>query len=103
MYSQSDKEKFLETAYLKLEPFSKFLGDKKFLFGDKVTYADLYLTEFLCLVEAIDEGVGLSTKLPNISTLRKTVEELPEIHEFINSERCEKLIFNGNEAHINAS
>ena len=58
----------------------------KYLLGDKLWYADIYLLEFFYLIDALDSE-GLANKYPNLTALNNNVENLQEIKDFLESER----------------
>mmetsp|Transcript_7787 Transcript_7787/g.6883 ORF Transcript_7787/g.6883 Transcript_7787/m.6883 type:complete len:150 (+) Transcript_7787:207-656(+) len=101
-YTSDDKEAFKTNAWTKLEPIAKFLGDKKFFMGEKVTLPDLQIAELLNSIVAVKEGNTLEEKFPNLQALLTSVNELPEIKAFLESDRCEDFKFNNKIAHINS-
>jgi len=86
-----DKEGFEEKkpAYLdgmekKLEILDKYIGDGPFVLGEKLTYVDFMLYEFVSQIrkmapERVDTAV-------NIGKLLKAVEDLPQLKDHFNSE-----------------
>ncbi|CAI2379744.1 unnamed protein product [Moneuplotes crassus] len=101
-YSQDDKSVVIEAAEKSFEPISKFLGDKDFFVGDKPTLPDLYITELIALVLALDTEKVFAEKFPNIVALQKRVDALPEIKAFFESDRCPDMTFNYPIAKLNA-
>ena len=100
-YIMDDKKEVLKKMLDGLEPISKFLGDKNFFLGEKVTLPDIQIAEYLNLVNAVDNGKSLEEKYPNLQQLLTKVEELPEIKSFLESDRCFKVPFNNKSAKIN--
>lgn len=79
----------------RLAALSAFLGERQFVAGDYVTYADFLLFEYLefnreCLHKEVDIG-----KYPNLEAFHKRVRQLPAIDKYFNSERFVKGPFNG--------
>ena len=101
-YRTSDKTEALTEVYKKFDPIEKYLEGKSFLLGDKVSYTDLHLFEFVSCVDAIDGEGNVEKKYPNLWRLKKNVSELPEISAFLSSDRNEKLLFNNKIAKLNA-
>ena len=99
-FTQNETSVVLDKAWETLKPVSEFLGEKKYLLGDKLWFVDIYLLEFFYLIDALDPE-GLVNKYPNLSTLKSNVENLPEIKDFLESERNIKLPFFGPHAQIN--
>ena len=63
-----------------------FLGDKKFLAGDEVTWVDFYFVE---VVELMSKLVPeLFTTYPSLSTYKDSVFALPKLAEYLASEGC---------------
>ncbi len=70
----------------------KYLGDKKFLMGDKVTYCDFILYELMFHFIGIYKDKFKST-FPKFLTLVSNFEELPKIKEYLKSDRVIKVPF----------
>ena len=64
----------------------------KYLLGDKLWNADIYLLEFFYLIDALNSE-GLANKYPNLDTLNYNVEKLQEIKDFLESEKNIKFPF----------
>lgn len=81
-------EGFAAGCYRHLQPFSKFLGSKKFLLGDNVSFLDMSLFETLDVLKLINPDV-LST-MPNLEEYYERVRNLPKLKEFLDSDRSTK-------------
>ncbi|VUZ56454.1 unnamed protein product [Hymenolepis diminuta] len=92
----SDYEKlrpgFMPTFFKGLEALSKFLGDKKYLIGDKLCYADFVLYENLDVFEVFEPGC--LDKYPNLKRFKKDFESLPKIKAYLESDRSIKWPLN---------
>ena len=80
---------------------SKFLGTKKFIIGDYVTFPDFFIFENIELFDFVCDKGGLIAKYPNLGTYRDRMANLPGVKEYLASDRCLKRPFNGKRAHIN--
>ena len=94
---------YLQTSYTKLEPISKFLGEKLFLIGDQVTYVDIFLYEYINTIKAFEKDEKFMSLYPNLNDLHSRVESITEIKEFISSERFVRLQFFNKYAKNNTS
>ena len=93
-YKKDAQREYLETCYSKLEPISKFMGENKFLVGDQVTFIDIFLHEWINTLKAFEKGNGdLESKFPNLSRFQSHVKDLPEIKDFISSDRFRKQAY----------
>ncbi|VDO10737.1 unnamed protein product, partial [Rodentolepis nana] len=75
---------FMPTFCKGLEVLSKFLGDKKYLIGDKLCYADFVLYENLDVFEIFEPGC--LDKFPNLKQFKMNFESLPKIKAYLQSE-----------------
>lgn len=77
----------------KLKALSNFLGDRKFVAGDYVTYVDFVLLEYL---EGQSYFVdGLLKDYPVLEAYHKRVLALPAIDKYVKSDKFIKFPFNG--------
>lgn len=79
----------LKEAHLKvlpplLELFSKFLGSRKFIAGDYVTYADFPLYNILDFHQLFTNESALD-EFGNLRDYLKRVEQLPRLCDYLNS------------------
>eukprot|EP01016_Furgasonia_blochmanni_P002662 TRINITY_DN11036_c0_g1_i1.p1 TRINITY_DN11036_c0_g1~~TRINITY_DN11036_c0_g1_i1.p1 ORF type:complete len:213 (+),score=72.48 TRINITY_DN11036_c0_g1_i1:61-639(+) len=68
-----------------LKKLSTHLGDKQYLVGDYITFADLYMIEFLEHLLGIDAEV--LKEFPNLDGLHKRYLEIPQINSYRVSDR----------------
>lgn len=82
----------------KLKALSNFLGDRKFVVGDYVTYVDFVLFEYL---EVQSNFVnGLLKDYPVLDAYHKRVLALPAIDKYVKSDKFIKFPFNGAPAYF---
>lgn len=84
---------YLNGLSAKFEALVKFLGERKFVVGDYVTYVDFLLFEFLEFHKFI-EG-NLVDKHPVLVEFHKRILALPAIDKYYKSDRFIKYPFNG--------
>ena len=53
IYETGDKEAVKKIGFERMEPISRFLGDKQFIVGDYVTYPDFLLYEWIEMYDYI--------------------------------------------------
>lgn len=85
------KADYLKNFPDKLKALSNFLGDRKFVAGDYVTFADFFLFEFLESQVAFSDDI-----LNNFSTVEayhKRVLSLPGVDKYFKSDRFIKYPF----------
>lgn len=80
----------------KLKALSNFLGDRKFVAGDYVTYVDFILFEYLEGQAYFVEG--LLKDYPVLDAFHKRVLALPAIDKYVKSDKFIKFPFNGSPA-----
>jgi len=68
-----------------LNNLSKYLGNKKFFFGDHVTYADFFLNELLLSFSHF--ATEVFNKYPTLKQFLHSIEELPAIAKFMKTEK----------------
>jgi len=73
------------TMPTKLKLLSDFMGNKKFILGDKITYLDFYLYEVLYGHSLFAPEVF--NKFQNLKKFLKTIENLPAISSYMKSDR----------------
>ena len=85
----------------KLQKVVEFLGGKKFLTGDDVTWVDFYFVEMIELMSKQHEG--LFEKYPTLKTYRESVFALPKLAEYLASDSCKEktYAFNNKSAKLN--
>eukprot|EP01114_Cavostelium_apophysatum_P017916 TRINITY_DN541_c0_g1_i1.p1 TRINITY_DN541_c0_g1~~TRINITY_DN541_c0_g1_i1.p1 ORF type:complete len:212 (-),score=40.96 TRINITY_DN541_c0_g1_i1:56-691(-) len=76
----------------RLEKYEKFLGDRSFTAGEKITWVDFWLYEYLVAHDALVEGI--LGKFPKLSAFRKRIEDIPQIAQYMKSDRFKARPFN---------
>lgn len=92
------KEAYVKGLPDKLKLLSQFLGDRKFVVGDYVTYADFLLFEFLEGQSHLVEG--LLKEYPILEQFHQRILALEAIDKYFKSERAIKYPFNGAPAYF---
>nr|ACR61712.1 26.5 kDa glutathione transferase recombinant protein [synthetic construct] len=83
---------FMPTFFKGLETISNFLGNKKYLIGDRLCYADFVLYENLDVFEIFEPKC--LDKFPNLKRFKREFESLPKIKAYLESDRCIKWPLN---------
>ena len=85
------------------ERFSRvvdFLGDKKFIVGDYLTFVDFYIFEQIELLNLGSDG-DLLRRFPKLAKYHDNMKSLPRVSEFYNSEKLMKIPMVNKVAKIN--
>ena len=85
---------------MNVEPLVKFLGEKKFLLGDNVTFADFFFFEALDFYNWASEGELFKTR-PALESYHKRIASLPKIAEYLASDQFLEKPFNNKIAKLN--
>jgi len=100
-YGSSDVAAIKSIIDSRLPAIQKFLGSKKFLVGDNVTYVDFILFELCDFMMWVTDG-QLFTKFPNLKDYFNRVKQLPRLKEFYeNDAKCIKRPYNNKVAKLN--
>ncbi len=100
-YTSGDRAAITTQLLVKVQPIVKFLGDKKFLVGNDVTYVDFTFFELFELMSFISEG-QLFTAQPKLAAYCDRVKGLPKMAEyFADDTKCMKAPFNNKVAKLN--
>jgi len=99
-YGSGDVQQFRSDSYTGLLPVYKFLGNKKYLVGDYLTYVDFIFYE-LCELIAHVTKKEVYEKFPNLITYKNNVENLEKISAYLASDRFMSSPFNNKIAKIN--
>ncbi|RWS25455.1 glutathione S-transferase Mu 1-like isoform X2 [Leptotrombidium deliense] len=86
---EKNREEYLKTLPEKLELLSKFLGDRKFILGDKLTYVDFLLYEVLDF-HRLFEATSLNA-YENLKSYLERFEALPAIEKYMKSGKFSRL------------
>jgi glutathione S-transferase len=84
--SKDERKKFAETTLAEhLKKFDAYLGkyNTKFVVGNQPTVADFQLYEYIDSGLALDGADAVLEKFPNVKKFLKTIQELPEIKDYI--------------------
>ncbi|PFX29291.1 glutathione S-transferase Mu 3-like isoform X1 [Stylophora pistillata] len=79
------KDNYLNDVKPIIEQFAKFLGEKKFVAGDKITFVDFILYEIMDEHQIFDST--LLEPHENLKDFLKRIEELPTIAAYLKSDR----------------
>ena len=99
-YGDGNKLKLVEESFASVSMIVKYLGNKKFLVGDYVTFVDFIFYEFLELVDFVSEG-KVHAESPTLKAYKENVEKLEKMQEHMKSDRFVKRPFNNKVAKIN--
>lgn len=100
-YTSGDKEAVNRNTFEKLPAVERYLADKQFVVGDYLTFADFHLMECLSLLNFISGDNKLFETFPNIKAYFGRITEIPEIKEYLESDRFMKRTYNNVDAKIN--
>lgn len=77
----------------KLQQMAKFIGDKKFVLGDRVSYVDMILYSVLDYIRLfIPDFIARESALPSFL---ERIETLPNIKKYINSDKFSRMPVTG--------
>jgi len=82
---EDNKPGYLETAKKKLETFEKFLGDKKFFAGEKLTVCDFHIYEMLDQHQVF--SASLLDGCPKLQQFCQRFREIPAIKAYLASDK----------------
>ena len=100
-YTVGDKSQISELVLNKVKQIANYLGGKKYLVGDNVTYIDFILFELCDFMSWLTDG-AIYTQHLNLEAYFHRVKELPKLKEFFeDDEKCIKRPFNNKEAKLN--
>ena len=100
-YTTGDRVAIQMDKLEKLKPIVAYMGDKKFLVGDNVTYVDFILFELCDFMDFLSEGL-LYERNPTLKDYFDRVKALPRLAEYYaDDERCRKRPYNNKTAKIN--
>ncbi|GBO10782.1 Glutathione S-transferase Mu 1 [Araneus ventricosus] len=80
---ESEKAEFVKNLPNHMKLWEKFLGNKKFLLGDNITYVDFIAYETFDVYEKYHASV--LENFPRLQNFQKRFESLPELQEYLNS------------------
>ena len=93
-----DLETVQTIATEKFEPIVKYLGDKKYLTGDKLSWVDFY---FFYSVEAlVNLGANIFESYPTLQKYYENFLEIPQIKAY-KAKQTTKLLINNKQATVN--
>jgi glutathione S-transferase len=92
-YRTGNVEQMKKEVYPMFDAASKYLGEKKFLVGDYVTYIDFILYENCELLSSVTNS-EFYEQYPTLKKFKENIESLERIKEYINSERFSPRPFN---------
>lgn len=95
-FTEEKKATYLEGAKGHIANFEKYLGDKKFFVGDKVTVCDFHIYEMITQHTLMDAGV--LSAAPKLKAYLKRFEELPAIKKYLSSDRFKARPINNKSA-----
>ncbi|BFZ08944.1 hypothetical protein BsWGS_11985 [Bradybaena similaris] len=78
-------ENYVEETKPKLAQLEKYLADKQYFIGDKVTVCDFHIYEILDVFKVLEPK--LLADSPKLEEYHERFEELPAIKAYINSEK----------------
>ena len=90
--------RYKTSVHTRLKAYNDFLGESNFVVGDKLTFVDFVFYELLDAHKSLQEDILASH--PNLEAFVERFEELPEIHEFMRSDKFFKGPLNGKMALI---
>ena len=100
-YMHSDKNAITNDIMKKIVPLVKYLGNKDFLCGDKVTYPDFIFFESCDLMDFITDG-QLYERFPVLSDYFERMKSQPGLAEYFeDDDKCIKRPFHNKIAKIN--
>ncbi|XP_022698807.1 glutathione S-transferase class-mu 26 kDa isozyme 47-like isoform X3 [Varroa jacobsoni] len=70
-----------------LKPWSNRLENRRFLFGDEISYVDFLLFEILDIFQILDAGVIDTPETKSLRTYYNHVRALPKLKAYLESER----------------
>ena len=82
---EASKDEFLEMTNKKLPLLNTLLGKNEYVAGNRLTYVDVVVFDFLLLMRTIEPE--LVTKNSNLSRFVETIQKLPKISEYLTSKR----------------
>jgi len=102
-YMGEDKEAVVKTFDDKIVPVIAYLGNKKFLVGDNITFIDFFFWELLCMVQGVAHP-ELFEKYPSLKAYHETIRNLPGLKEYLDNPESidNNRIFNNKSAKLNA-
>ena len=82
-------------------PVVKYLGDKKFICGDNLTYVDFIIFEMIDFCQWLSDG-KLGTSYPTLLPYFDRIKNLPRLKDYWpNDSKCIKRPFNNKIAKLN--
>jgi len=90
------KQDYLKTMPSVLEALSKFLGDRQFFAGAKLTYVDFLAYEFIDKLILFDKSIV--SKYSNLIAFHARMEALPTLAKYMKSSKFIKWPLNGDMA-----
>ena len=97
-YKHADREKIEKASKPKLDPIVKWLGDKKYLIGDKICYLDFILFEVCNVMDFLTKG-RIWNDYPSLKKYAGRIKSLPALQKAIAA--AESKPFNNPFAKIN--
>ncbi|GBL88800.1 Glutathione S-transferase class-mu isozyme 1 [Araneus ventricosus] len=82
-FDESGKEGFLTSVQPKFQQWEKFLGDRKFIAGNDITYVDFMVYEALEFYRLYHETI--LDDYPILEAYFSRIKNLPELQEYMNS------------------
>jgi len=95
-----DKEAFLKALPQRLQLLSDFLGDRKWIVGEKLTYVDFIVYEFVDVMSMFAPDVV--EKFPKLQAYIERFDDLSGIKEFRASGKYDRTAINGPQANWGA-
>jgi len=88
---EASKVEFLELANKKLPYLNNLLANNEYVVGDRLTYVDVVVYDFLLLMRAFEPE--LISKNANLARFIDTIQKLPKMNDYMNSNRWVKRTF----------
>ena len=85
-FGTGNKDLLLEQANAALVKMVSYLGNKKFLVGDYLTYVDFLFYDFLEMIAKVSEG-RIYIEFPSLKAYKENLEKLEKMAEHLKSDR----------------